>query len=362
MANSKGPDYRYVGGFGSLSSFIAADEDRSGAIYRRFDWLATRDLHYYQSELAELEAQQREYDIEDAQLLVGDGWGEIRERNQNWQIFETTVCTSPSSTVPAGPAVASNLASTSTSASVSSANGSSNGCSDEDRRKVRHDLAMRIRKTLREYREALLLDTQLLSMQHPSEQAMNASANYYHNHNSDSPDEDYPTLTGASAQLYPRALTSSQLRRSDIITLSPQSSLDRLSRFLKTYCWRLFHTDPGPVLPIYEKDVPTITHLQPSQVFNYSSRYLHLTTSTITTILAALLLFLPIYTLYKVSSSSRAELTLGLIALFALVFAAAIRLTTQARPVEVFGACAAYAAVLVVFISSDFVGGGDPEG
>jgi hypothetical protein len=49
---------------------------------------------------------------------------------------------------------------------------------------------------------------------------------------------------------------------------------------------------------------------------------------------------------------------LGFIALFTVLFAGAIPLVTNARRAEVFGACAAYAAVLVVFVSGDLGGGG----
>ena len=69
-----------------------------------------------------------------------------------------------------------------------------------------------------------------------------------------------------------------------------------------------------------------------------------------------MLLIAPIYTLYHAALSNRA-LTLVLIVLFTFVFAGAIVIMTQARRAEVFGACAAYTAVLVVFVSGDFVGG-----
>jgi hypothetical protein len=73
-------------------------------------------------------------------------------------------------------------------------------------------------------------------------------------------------------------------------------------------------------------------------------------------------LFLPIYALYHTAASKR-NLTLGLIALFTVLFAVTIRLVTNASRSEIFGACAAYAAVLVVFISGDFAasGGGNVD-
>lgn len=43
---------------------------------------------------------------------------------------------------------------------------------------------------------------------------------------------------------------------------------------------------------------------------------------------------------------------LGLIAMFTVLFAASVGVLTNARRVEIFAATAAYAAVLVVFVSS----------
>lgn len=53
-------------GFATVASKVAYDPDKSTAIYRRFDALSTRNLLFYQAELAELESLQRQYDTEDA--------------------------------------------------------------------------------------------------------------------------------------------------------------------------------------------------------------------------------------------------------------------------------------------------------
>ena len=47
------------------------------------------------------------------------------------------------------------------------------------------------------------------------------------------------------------------------------------------------------------------------------------------------------------------NLRFGLIAVFSVIFAAAISFLSNARLVELFGASAAYAAVLVVFLAND---------
>jgi hypothetical protein len=63
-------------------------------------------------------------------------------------------------------------------------------------------------------------------------------------------------------------------------------------------------------------------------------------------ILAAVLLFGAIYALYYVTNE---QTKLGLIAVFTTAFAICVGLVTNARRSDVFAACAAYAAVLVVF-------------
>ena len=45
-----------------MASKIASDIDKTTTIYRRFDELSARNLLFYQTELAELEDLQREYD------------------------------------------------------------------------------------------------------------------------------------------------------------------------------------------------------------------------------------------------------------------------------------------------------------
>ena len=47
------------------------------------------------------------------------------------------------------------------------------------------------------------------------------------------------------------------------------------------------------------------------------------------------------------------NLRFGLIAIFSIIFAAAISFLSNVRLVELFGASAAYAAVLVVFLAND---------
>lgn len=61
-----------------------------------------------------------------------------------------------------------------------------------------------------------------------------------------------------------------------------------------------------------------------------------------------MLLFGAIYNLYYVKSDQK---RLGLIAGYTVLFAICMGLMAKARRAEIFGACSAYAVVLVVFVS-----------
>lgn len=344
----------YVSGFGSLADFVSSEADRSAAVYRRFDRLAARDLLYYQSELARLEALQDQYDIEDARdLEKPDLWGPIRSHAQEWEVFSPLKAVRTDGQQPDGDRDQSG-AQAGAQAGVQSVPDQGDG-----RWRRRWDLAMEIRKTVREYRELLVQESTLLALKRPSGQTMTALSNYFHSRSS-SGEGTYPTLTGASSNLYPRDMTSAQIQASDYVSLSQQPAPDPLTSFLTTYCSRLFRTAAPPLLPQYHEH-DTISHLPRRQITHYSLHLVAATTTFITTLAAAILLFLPIFVLYNVSRS-RPALTLGLTALFTVIFAGAIAVLTSARRAEIFGACAAYAAVLVVFVSGDFAAGNAGQG
>lgn len=347
-AEKEGSHYDYVSGFGSLASFVASDTDHSPFIFRRFDKLAARDLLYYQSQLAQLQAEQDELDVHDRIAVDSTEDGEehrnrIRDCVQDWKCFEHTALHSASSAQgpPTGP--------------------------PSKMWKKRMDLAMRIRTTLKDYREALIQESALLAMPTPSPQTMTAISRYFHGSAQSSTGgfaapAAYSVLSGASSSLYPPNISSSasQIRASDYISLSKQAEPDLLTYLLRTKLSRLFRTKPPPpTLPLYDtgRPQPTISHLSPSPIRYYSYERVRFTALFITTLAAAVLLFTPIFTLYNISAS-RASLTLGLIAMFTIIFAGTLAVITTASRSEIFAACAAYSAVLVVFVSGDFASRG----
>ncbi|PQE28778.1 chorismate mutase protein [Rutstroemia sp. NJR-2017a WRK4] len=282
-------EIRHISGYPSLASFIASDKDKSTVIYRRFDRLSARNILYLQSELAELEARQDEYDREDVKGSMVDkqcarNWNEFRERAR-----------------------------------------------DTERQKDRLELVKEIRRVMKEYKEAIVLDSTLLSIEKPSSRTLTAFRNVFHNVHVSGIDGAYPTLGGHSSQIYDDA--------DDLMVLKSQLEEDRLTRFLRYYFAILF--------TVKRTDSPLVY---------FSEGRLRLVVALINLILAAVLLFGAIYNLYWVSSDGK---KLGLIAGYTVAFAACIGFATNAKRSEVFAGCAAYAAVLVVFVSGNL---GTPAG
>ncbi|KAF2963919.1 hypothetical protein GQX73_g9659 [Xylaria multiplex] len=336
LGKERGQAWHYVPGFGSLADFIASDSDHSTAVYRRFDRLSSRNLLYYQSELARLEAIQDRFDIEDRRgvedLKQADSWESIRCNARDWD------------TLGQAAGIASHNADTP----------SSTATSIDERGRRRMAIAMEIRRTIKDYQEALIRESTVLSLERPSAQTMEALSNHFHNTSSNG-SSNYTILSGDSSQLYPRGMSSLHIQASDYVSLAGHQESDLLTRFLKTYCTRLFRVPASSILPQHQGDI--ITHLPKEQIMHYSLESVKFAASFIATSTAAILLFLPILTLDHTANLGLA-LNLGLIALFTFLFACAIFLMTQARRAEIFGVCAAYAAVLVVFASSGFGGAG----
>lgn len=85
----------------------------------------------------------------------------------------------------------------------------------------------------------------------------------------------------------------------------------------------------------------------------YKKSYVSQTVTVISIISAAILLVSAIVSLHYVVSDSA---KLGLISMYTVLFALSVATLTNAKRSEVFAATAAYAAVLVVFVSGDLGG------
>ena len=86
-------------GFPSVAQKISSDKDKTTTIYRRFDRLSARNLLLLQAELAELEAQQDRNDLEDVKRsrrnedrIVTAGMNDWKEFVENAELQDQNGC------------------------------------------------------------------------------------------------------------------------------------------------------------------------------------------------------------------------------------------------------------------------------
>ncbi|KAF2269358.1 hypothetical protein CC78DRAFT_612345 [Lojkania enalia] len=274
----------HLTGFPSLAAFIASDRDKTTAIFRRFDELAARNLLYYQSELAELESKLRAFDQHDLNADM-----ETKQCARTWEHFRKAA------------AQEHNII-----------------------QKERMELMQRIRRTMKEYREALLFENKLASIPTPSNRILHAfRLEFFNGKSGDS--KSFPTLGGCSAGLYDNI--------DDLVGLCVPENPDRLTSFAQDHLGCLFPAGPPKRGIAYTSDRAIVSLI-----------------AWFSTTLAALLLIGAIVVLYNVQAP---KWRLGLITAFTCLFAGSVGLLTNARRAELFGATAAYAAVLVVFVSGN---------
>jgi hypothetical protein len=180
----------HLSGFPSLANFIASDRDRTTLIYKRFDELAARNLLYLQSELAELQSKQRAFDQED---LAADQ--DTKQCARNFSDFKNAQE------------------------------------SNDQRQKERWELTKQVRETLKEYREALLFESTLVTLPSPTKSVLRAFQKEYYNEG-DKTCEPFPTLGGSSAGIYDDI--------DDLVALRVQDDQDRLTRFAKEHLAFMF--------------------------------------------------------------------------------------------------------------------------
>jgi hypothetical protein len=183
---------QYVCGYPSLAAFIASDRDRTTLIYKRFDELAARNLLYLQSELAELQSQQRAFD-------QADLTSNLDEKKCARSFAEFEAAASPTSS--------------------------------NARQKERWHVMVRIRQVIKEYREAMLLESTFASLPRPPKSVFSAFRGRFYNENNGH-GEPFAILGGHSAALYDDI--------DDLVTLKVQTDPDRLTSFAQKHLAFLF--------------------------------------------------------------------------------------------------------------------------
>ena len=170
----------------------------------------------------------------------------------------------------------------------------------------------------------------MLSRPNPTGQDYEAVFNKFWNR--DKP-MSYPSLGGASTTLYSNA--------DDLISLRPSTQReDPLSKILQNRFYLLFQ----------DKQKRCNANISTDPVIYTSHARIDTFVTFLTMALAATFLYGSIWSLYYVQTPVK---TLGLLTMWTVLFAAVLASVTNSRRSEMFSVCAAYAAVLVVFVSGN---------
>jgi len=295
---AKPASFKPINGFPRVADKITRDIDKTTTIYRRYDRLSARNLLLPEAEIAELEALQNKYDEDDlrTQSVL------VIECQSDWRKFEKHAAARDG-----------------------------NGQSAQPEQAARMKLALSVREKLKEYHEALALHQTLLNSKPPAETTIKAMRTWF--------------LGGDSWKTNPRPqLWGSSEKKfddpHDLVALRvPADHQDRLSEFIVNNFGAFFQTEAndGTSAYISEKSVAKFVAI-------------------ISSILSAILLFGSITSLYFVHNPYA---LLGMLGGWTVLFAVCVGWLTNARRDQIFGATAAYCAVLVVFVSGTL--GGAPN-
>ncbi|KAH6616830.1 hypothetical protein C7974DRAFT_53138 [Boeremia exigua] len=191
-----------------------------------------------------------------------------------------------------------------------------------EKQQRRMKLVKDIRAKMKEYRKALLSESLLASLEAPPdrnfESLMYASTRPVNN-----TDQRDSIFGGHSATLYSS--------NDDMVLLKHPEHRDRLTSFVEKHM---------PIFFISERSNDDMAFVSQRSI----SRFV----TIVSIVLSIVLLFSAIVALYLVSSPAKKLVILGL---YVVLFASSVGLLTTAKKTEIFAATAAYAAVLVVFVS-----------
>ncbi|OTA67809.1 hypothetical protein K449DRAFT_364252 [Hypoxylon sp. EC38] len=282
MSDEEGGFIGRQGGYITAAAWLARDVDNEALVFRKFDRLSAVNLLYLQSEILEIEKR-----LDDIHLLtVHSHEMDLKDAASTW---ETLVAQ----------------------------------CQSDKPSQFRQDaqdrmtLITELRVKLKEYHEALLLQSQIAQMRHPENRVLAAVRHFFQ--------QPHPILGGKAKTFLDDF--------KDLIALKTPTETDLLSSFLRRH-WAS------------EKE---LSHDGVNHFARFSEQSISIAVNLITIVVAAVFLVGPIIGL-DFARSPTAKLIM--ISLFTVAFAASIGLITTAKRAEIFAATAAYAAVLVVFVSN----------
>ncbi|KAH6629701.1 hypothetical protein C7974DRAFT_395030 [Boeremia exigua] len=199
------------------------------------------------------------------------------------------------------------------------------------KQQARMELVATIRTRMKEYREALLFECTLACVKSPPSRTFEAVFHASTRFNKDSKEHD-PILGGSSSKLYSL--------NDDLVLLKQPEHNDRLTAFVQRFL---------PVFLVSEQRARNMAYVPEKSIARF--------VTILSIVIAVVLLFVAIICLYYISSPTTKLIMVGI---FMLLFAGSVGLFTTAKRSEIFAATAAYAAVLVVFVSGD-LGSGRPD-
>lgn len=192
---------------------------------------------------------------------------------------------------------------------------------ERDEREVqRMSLVRRLRSLMAEYQDALIRQSRICALDPPLDRSKKALVGWFN--------QKRP-LVGHSYDLFND--------EHDLVALRTPPDQDRLTSFLQS---SLGYYLPSKRHEGHSWDGVTYFHGQT----------LASIVSMLSVLLAAILLVGAIVALYFAPDQ---RIALGLIAVFTTLFAASIGILTNAKKAEIYAATAAYAAVLVVYVSNN---------
>ncbi|KAE9377658.1 hypothetical protein N431DRAFT_461252 [Stipitochalara longipes BDJ] len=283
-----------ISGFPRVASKIASDPDKTTVLFRRFDRLSARNILYLEAEIAELEAQQNAFDYQDH--VAADQT--IVESHTSWNKFERHAHEK-----------------------------NSDGKLKQPGQGAKMELVLKIRKKLKEYHETLAVHQALLNSKPPATTTVKAMKAWFLGQ------------TSGETNSIPQLFDSSKKRfedPNDLVALRVPADQDRLSEFILNHFGAFFKADASDGHSTYIREHSLARCM-----------------AILSSLLSAVLLFGSIASLYFVHNPYA---VLGMLGGWTILFSISVGWLTNAKRDQVFAATAAYAAVLVVFVSGTLGG------
>ncbi|KAF5720915.1 microsomal epoxide hydrolase [Fusarium globosum] len=278
-------------GFSALSSWIVSDKDQELLVFRKFGEISARNILYLQCELLSIESRLKAWDKQ----VEGSNDTALEQVAETWEMMIEEA--------EAGKTEAKDML----------------------------ELVKQLRVKIKEYHEALDLQSRISLLNSPDQRALEVARNELHGGPLRRGGQKPNPILGGRGKDY---LDETE----DLVSLKASAAVDPLSKLLRAY-W------PGR---------EELSRDGRRRISHFDERSITIAVALVNILLAMILLVGSISSLYYVKSPPA---ILGTICGFTILFSLSVGLITNAKRAEIFAGSAAYAAVLVVF-----VGNGDQSG